>query len=245
MLEYFILGVIQGIFEWLPVSSEGVASLFSHFFIKDLNAVDLALFLHLGTLMAAIIYFRRDWWAMINFREKKLMNFLIITTIISLVIGYPLYHLVRTAIWGQGILLITGLGLLLTAYLHKKNIKWKVKEKYLSLILGILQGLAVIPGVSRSGITIFGLSLGKTEPKKILKISYLMSVPIVLASSFYLFLKQPLIIFKAWPALLVSFLIGFLCLHFLITWAKKINFVKFLLVFSSICFLGFIIGVAF
>jgi len=245
MQEYIILGILQGIFEWLPISSEGITALFSHFFIKEFNPVDLALFLHLGTLLAAIFYFRKDWWEIIGLRKKQLLKFLIIATTVSLIIGYPLYKFVKNAVLGNSILLIMGFGFLLTAYFHKKNINLKIKNKYLALITGILQGLAVIPGVSRSGATIFGLSLRKMEPEKILKISYLMSVPIILASSVYLFLNNPIMVFSAWPALVVSFLIGVLSLHFLIQWARKINFFKFALIFSIICFIGAIIGFVF
>ena len=81
---------------------------------------------------------------------------------------------------------------------------------------GFLQGLAVIPGLSRSGSTIFGLSLGKFDSAQILKISYMMSGPIVLASSAYLFLKNPVLVFEAWPSLISSFLVGLISLHFLI-----------------------------
>ena len=114
-----------------------------------------------------------------------------------------------------------------------------------ALIVGFLQGLAVIPGLSRSGSTIFGLSLNKTKPEEILKISYLMSIPVVLASSLYLFLQEPMLISESWPALIFSFLIGVLTLHFLINWAKKINFFKFAIIFSFICFVGAIIGFIF
>lgn len=242
MLEYIILGTIQGVFEWLPISSEGMAALFSHFFIKDFNPVDLALFLHLGTLLAAIFYFRKDWLEIIRLKKKNLLLFLVVVTIISLAVSYPLYHFVKNAVVGNGILLIMGIGLLLTAFFQKKEKKIDIKNKYLVILVGFLQGLAVIPGVSRSGATIFGLSLKKMPPEKILKISYLMSVPVVLASSFYLFLNNPVIITKAWPALIVSFLVGILFLHLLIRWAKKINFFQFALFFSAICFIGAIIG---
>ena len=108
----------------------------------------------------------------------------------------------------------------------------------MAIITGILQGLAVIPGLSRSASTIFGLSLGKTSPSEILKISYMMSVPVVLASTGYLFLNDATLILKTWPALVFSFLIGIISLHFLINLVKKINFFKFALIFALICFLG-------
>lgn len=243
--QYIFLGVIQGIFEWIPVSSEGITALASHFLIKNLNPVDFALFLHLGTLLAAIIYFRKDWWRIIRFKDKELFSFLFISTVVSLLIGFPLYKMVKSAIFGNGLLLVMGVGLLMTAYFHKKNIIWKKGVRYSALLTGFLQGLAVIPGLSRSGATIFGLSLGKIEPGKILKISYLMSVPVVFASTFYLFLQNHSLLLNSWPALVASFLTGILTLHFLIKWAEKMNFFKFVLFFSFICLFGFFLGLIF
>lgn len=243
--QYIFLGIIQGIFEWLPISSEGITAIFSRFLIKDFNPIDLALFLHLSTLLVAIIYFWKDWWEIIRFKDKKLFSFLFISTAISLIIGFPLYKMAKNATLGSGLLSVMGCGLLVTAYFHKKNIIWNKGEKYLALIVGFLQGLAVIPGLSRSGATIFGLSLGKTEPEKILKISYLMSVPIVFASTFYLFLQDSGLVLNSWPALITAFFTGILTLHFLIKLSKKIDFFKFALFFGFICFVGFFLELIF
>jgi len=245
MINYIILGIVQGIFEWLPISSEGITSLLSNFLIQDFHPIDIALFLHLGTLLAAIIYFRKDWIKILSFKNKELLRFLIISTIISLAISYPLYKIIKNFAFGNGLLVLMGFGLLATAYAHKKKSKFNIKSSNLALIVGFLQGLAVIPGLSRSGSTIFGLSLNKSKPEEILKISYLMSVPVIFASSSYLFLQEPMLIAQSWPALIFSFLIGILTLHFLINWAKKINFFKFAIIFSFICFLGAIIGFIF
>jgi undecaprenyl-diphosphatase len=242
MLNYIILGVLQGIFEWIPVSSEGILALVSQSIIKDINPIDLALFLHLGTLLAVLFYFRKDWQEIITFKNPKLLRFLIITTIISLVVGFPFYKLIRNLAVGNTLLLITGFALLLTAYFHKKKRKLKIASNKLAVIAGFLQGLAVIPGLSRSGSTIFGLSLGKLDSAQILKISYMMSVPIILASSGYLILKNPILTFETWPSLVSSFLVGLISLHFLINFVKRINFFRFTLIFGLICILGSIIG---
>lgn len=242
MINYIILGTIQGIFEWLPVSSEGITALFTSLLNKNFEPIDLALFLHLGTLLAALIYFWKDWVKLFKGQNKKLLQFLIISTFTSLLISYPLYKIIKNFAFGSGLLFLMGFGLLGTAYASEHKFKFKIKNTSLALLSGLLQGLAVIPGLSRSGSTIFGLSLGELPPQKILKISYLMSVPIIAASSFYLFLKEPNLIWQTWPALIASFLVGILSLHFLLRWAQKINFTKFALIFSSFCFLGAILG---
>lgn len=244
MLEYILLGFLQGIFEWLPISSEGITALFTQISSLPLNPIDIAIFLHLGTLIAVLIFFRKEWQQILLLQNKELLKFLSITTIISLAIGFPLYSAIHDITIGSTLLLLMGFGLLLTSFFHKKKISFNLSQNKLALIAGALQGLAVIPGLSRSGSTIFGLSLGNLSPKKILTISYLMSAPVVLISSTYLLVKEP-ILFNAWPALIVSFIVGFLSLKLLMNFSQKINFFKFTLLFAILCFAGAIISFLF
>ena len=103
MLEQIILGIVQGIVEWLPVSSEGVILLvIKNFFDAELGAeaiIRQALFLHLGTFLAALVYFRKDvaqlFKALFNYKSasletKKVFNFLLATTLISGLLGFVL-----------------------------------------------------------------------------------------------------------------------------------------------------------
>ena len=240
MWQYIVLGIIQGIFEWIPISSEGIIASLSQLFLKEINPVDIALFIHLGTFFSAIIYFRKDWIRVFSLKEPELLRFLIIATIVSLVVGFPLYTVVRNAATGAILLLIMGFGLLLTALFHrikKLNLDLKRGLNILAVIAGLLQGLAVIPGLSRSGSTIFGLSLGKLTPSQILKLSYMMSAPVILASTLYIVIRNPVLL-EGWPALISSFVIGILSLSFLMRIAEKINFFIFALVFAVICFIG-------
>ena len=238
MLNYVFLGIIQGIFEWIPISSEGVVALASQFLIKEMNPVDLALFLHLGTFFAVLIYFRKDWLQVLKLKDLVLLRFLIISTIVSGIIGFALYYLVRDITVGGSLLLLTGFGLLITAFFHKSKASFGIDFNKLPIIAGILQGLAVIPGLSRSGATIFGLSLGRLDPGQILKLSYMMSAPVVLGMAVFLGFKNPVLISESWLALIFSFLTGLLALNILLRIAEKINFFKFALIFSFLCFLG-------
>lgn len=237
MLNQIILGIIQGIFEWLPISSEGITALASQFLIKDINPIDIALFLHLGTLVAVLLYFKKDWKQIITIKNKPLVKFLIIATIISLAVGFPLYNLIRNFTMGNILLLVMGTGLIITAFFHKSKKSLSLNLTKLAIISGILQGLAVIPGLSRSGSTIFGLSLGKLSPNQILKYSYILSVPVVLASTIYITIRNPVLL-SAWPALISSFILGFLTLKFLMNLSRKINFFKFTLIFGILCYIG-------
>jgi undecaprenyl-diphosphatase len=244
MVNYFLLGIIQGIFEWIPISSEGVLALTAKFLnLSDLNLVDVALFLHLGTLLAVVIYFWKDWKQVLTFQNKDLLVFLIISTLVSLVVGFPLYLLIKTMVIGNGLLFVVGFGLLGTAFFHKKKRVVDLDWKHLALVVGFLQGLAVIPGLSRSGSTIFGLSLKNLSPSEVLKYSYMMSVPVVLASSLYIFWQTPVVFIQGWPSLISSFLVGIFGLHFLLNLVKRIDFFWFTLVFGLLCLLGGFLGV--
>ncbi|MCD6528608.1 undecaprenyl-diphosphate phosphatase [bacterium] len=245
MINYILLGIIQGVFEWLPISSEGVTALFSQFFVQRLNPIDIALFLHLGTLLATLVYFSKEWIKVLTGKNPFLLRFLIIATIISLVVGFPVYKTIRSLAIGYTLLLIMGFGLLCTSFFQKSQRKIKIGVNGLAIITGFLQGLAVIPGLSRSGSTIFGLSLGKFPPEDILKISYMMSAPVILVSTLYLWWENPILFSQGWLSLIFSFLVGFATLHLLINLAQKINFSKFTFVFGLFCLIGAVIGLLF
>lgn len=131
-----------------------------------------------------------------------------------------------------------GGGLLLTAFFHRKEIPITIKGDPLAILTGVLQALAVIPGVSRSAATIFALSLGNPSPSETLRKSYLISAPVILASSIYLFLQEPSLLFNGWPALVASFITGYITLKFLLQFSKKIDYFKFAFFFALVCLIG-------
>lgn len=238
MWEYVLLGLIQGVFEWIPVSSEGVTALASRFLIDGFNSVDLALFLHLGTLLAVVVYFWRDWIDLITFKDREFLRFFVIVTIISGGLGFFVYKFAENVSIGSGLLALMGLGLFLTSWFQKKEIKVKMNKDLSALVVGVLQALSAIPGVSRSGSTVFGFSLTESDPSEILKKSYIVSVPVVLGSSLYLYLKNPAMAVVSWPALVSSFVFGFLSLKIILGFSKKINFSVFTFVFGVLCLIG-------
>ena len=239
--KIIFLGIAQGIFEWIPISSEGIVALFSEIFYKDLNPIDIALFLHFGTLLAVLFYFRKEWIEVVTLKNYSLLKFLIICTIVSLIVGFPVYKLIKQVAFGYLLLIIVGFGLILTSLLQSAEKRSFLTLTPLAIITGLLQGLSVIPGLSRSGSTIFGLSLGKLKPSEILKISYMASVPVIFASSIYFLLKTPSLSLKGLPALFSSAFIGFLTLDMLMSLAKRINFAKFTFIFGVLCLIGGII----
>lgn len=245
MQDFIILGVLQGFFEWIPISSEGVVALASQFMKMGVNPVDVALFLHLGTFLAVLVYFNKDWKKVLTFKDQDLLRFLTIATVISLLIGFILYNLIRNIAVGPGLLMLTGGGLFITAYFQQKKMSFNMGRDKMAILVGFLQGLAVIPGLSRSGVTIFGLSFGRFTPQEILKISYMLSAPAVFASSAFLLIKETAFAVSAWPALIIAFAVGFLSLDFLVKMAQKINFSLFAFIFGILCLVGGALGFIF
>ncbi|MFA5249331.1 MAG: undecaprenyl-diphosphate phosphatase [Candidatus Paceibacterota bacterium] len=240
MIQYIILGILQGIFEWLPISSEGVVSLVSNLFDLGVNAVDFSLFLHLGTLLAVGIYFWKDFVDLLFMKDKKFFQFFVLTTVISLAIGLPVYKFARELNIGNGLLILMGFALIATAFFQKQGKKFNLSDNKLAAIVGVLQGFSAIPGLSRSGSTIFGLSLKETDPQKVLKTSFMLSAPVVFASSAYLFLFGDKVLFSqgALVSVLFSFIVGIATLKILVDWSKKMNFFWFALIFGLLCLVG-------
>ena len=243
MLDYIILGTIQGIFEWLPISSQGITAVATSILIKKVNPIDVALFLHVGTFFSVLIYFRKEWIRVFTLKDVVFFRFLFIATLLSGIVGFLLYSLIENISIGSSLLFITGVGLLITAFFHKLKKHKKIKRDKLAVISGLLQGLSVIPGLSRSGSTIFGLSLGMTETKEILKISYMMSAPVTIGMALFMFIKEPVLVRESWPALVSSFFVGLLSLDILLKLARRIDFFKFAIIFAIFCFIGAGIGI--
>lgn len=241
MWEYVLLGALQGIFEWIPISSQGLMTIFSSFIVTDINSIDFSLFLHLGTMFAVLIFFRKDWINLILLRDKELLRFFIIASVVSLSLGFVVYKTIGDIAIGSGLLFLIGFGLLLTSWFQKKDIRLNMNKDFNSVIVGLLQGISVIPGVSRSGSTIFGLSLKENDPSEILKKSYIISLPAVAASTGYIFINNPSISSFPWIALLSSFVFGIISLKVLLDFSKKVNFSKITMTFGILCLIGGII----
>lgn len=263
MFESIILGAVQGIFEWLPISSQGnlILVMVGFFKIGATEAVKYSVFLHLGTLFAVVIYFAKDIVKILKnlknykpeFKEKHngLISFLVVSTIITGIIGFPLYKVFTDfEIKGELFLGLIGLALIITGVLQKIAFKRKIEQEKMltlkdSIILGIVQGLAVIPGISRSGITISTFLLKKYSPKQGLYLSFLMSIPILFAGSVFLSIIDGLpnvSTFNLVVALLFSFIFGIITIKVLMQLAQKIKFWLFCIIIGILAFLPLVIS---
>jgi len=179
-----ILGIVQGLTEFLPISSSAHLILIPHFLGWEDQGLAFDVALHLGTLAAVLAYFWRDFRDMvIHPSQRKTLGLLIGATIPGAIAGLLFEHKAETVFRAPALIGITlvllGTALGLADWLCKgdkkiSDLTWKT-----ALAIGISQGFAIIPGVSRSGITITtALALG-LERREAARFSFLLSAPII------------------------------------------------------------------
>ncbi len=240
LFQAMFLGLMQGIVEWLPISSEGQLMAFSLAFLK-LNAMEAlrwAVFLHFGTVAAAAFYFRKEIREMLLLKKKNLSRFILIALFSTPITAIPTYLLLKAFITSSGIgFVLAGIGLLLIAMgivQHKKKL---VKKTTLSaknaFFVGLGQGFSVLPGISRSGTTTSILLFEGFEPERAFYLSFLLSVPsVLLASIGFGFLDGFVIDSFSIIGVLVSALAGFASISLLLRVAKRIRFSMFCIGFG-------------
>ncbi len=192
-----IIGIIQGISEWLPISSKTQIIVSSTYLLKLTfkQAYTFGLFMEVGTIIAAVVYFRKDLVEMIqvlfgskNEEHRKLLIYVVVVTIITGIIAVPLY-LVADSISGIALgipMIIVGIVLLADAalirYSRKKREKGINSRKLENLslkdyvLIGIVQGIAALPGVSRSGTTTSAMLLLDVEADEAFRLSFVAGI---------------------------------------------------------------------
>jgi len=179
MLKYIILGITQGLTEFFPVSSSAHLVIMQKALGIDTEAVALSVVLHLGTSLSLIVFFFKEILRLA--RNIKVLSLIIIVTIVTGIIGITgkdFFEGLFSSIRAVGIaLLITGIILILTKkFMSALRDKLGVKD---ALILGLAQGIAIIPGISRSGITISTLLFRRIDRETAFRFSFLASIPAV------------------------------------------------------------------
>lgn len=269
MIEYIIIAILQGLLEWLPISSSGQVMIIStNFFgISPENAFSLAIFLHLGTTLAVLLKFRGDFIKIVKsfvpktFKtsetDMKKRNWLIYATLGSAITALPLYFVFKiiitetfTAFQGDlitliisGLLIITGIILLKTRKIYGKNTLEDVPQTFIpkdSFISGLIQGVSILPGISRSGVTVSAILLEKYDQDDALRLSFLMSVPVAIASIIVDIIFGEgfgtLHFFIIISATLTSFIVGYLTMEILLRVAQKVEFGYFCVIYGIIAF---------
>lgn len=182
-LALFFLGLIQGLTEFLPVSSSGHLVLFSQIFGIE-ESLFISILLHVATLLSIVVVFYKDIWQMIRHPLSKQTMMLVVATIPTCLIVLVIMPLIKQSFAG-GLLPICFLNsailLLVSEMLSKRKTCMEMNYKT-AFFMGVAQGFAVFPGISRSGTTISAGLMSGGQKEGVAKFSFLMSVPIVFLS---------------------------------------------------------------
>ena len=231
MIEILILSLIQGITEFLPVSSSSHLIIISEYLEFNNQKLEIDVSLHIGSFFAVVVFFRKD---IFNFlRNKDLFVKIIISSIPVMIMGYILVKFnlidqirnIRVIGWTTFLF-----GILL--YLSdKSNIQKKIKLNFTfksAIIIGLFQVLFLIPGVSRSGITITGARFLKFNRFDAAKISFLLSIPTLAIVSIFglnnLINSNSLnFSFLMIISIIVSFVISYITIKYFLKYIKKFS----------------------
>ena len=246
-IEILILSAIQGISEFLPVSSSAHLILVSNFYDLKTGSLLIDISLHLGSLFAIIFYFRKDLLDLKN--NKKLLQLIIIGSIPIIIVGYLLHsteliYLLRNVKVIAWTTLFFGF-ILFFADQQKldKNISTNLNFKSI-IFIGLFQILALIPGVSRAGITLTAARFLNFNRVDSSKISFLLSIP-ALAGASFLGLKDVIyhsieINYLIIVAVTLSFLFSYITVKFFLIYINKFSlsiFVVYRILIALILFL--------
>jgi len=246
--QAILLGFIQGLTEFLPVSSSGHLAIAQHFLPNfHQPGVLFDVLLHLGTMLAVILYFRRDLarLAAAPFRgdqeNRRVLLLLIIASLPTAVIGL-LFKDQFEALFENlpvvaAMLLITGLLLVLGERLGRPRREMREMRIGDALLVGSVQGLAIIPGISRSGSTIATLLLRGVKGEAAARFSFLLALPAVFGAVLLQVRHLEDVPAGELPAYLAgtlaAFVVGLLSIHLLLAVIRR----KRLLIFAGYCWL--------
>ncbi len=190
--QAFVLGAVQGLTEFLPVSSSGHLVIFQHLFDIQEPPLTFDILVHLGTLIAVFIAFWDDIWGILKNPFCRLTYLLIVGCIPAGLAGYllaPYFEKAFESLLVVGIALIFT-GILLTLSEHLANKHYGLKETDETgfsdvLFIGVLQALAIIPGLSRSGSTIAAGLIAGLEREFAARFSFLLSIPVIIGAAIF------------------------------------------------------------
>ena len=226
-IQIFLYSIIQGVTEFLPVSSSAHLYFIQDIFKWEDNALLFAIGAHFGTFLAVITFNRKLF---INFKESHLLPFALIASLPVIftggLIGLLGYDSFKSNLYIIAFACIVG-GILLELSDNKKKNKNEINFKD-SLIVGVFQILALIPGMSRSGTVITAMRFLGIDRKLSITFSLLTSIPVLLATCVFGIYKivnlSNLNFIKLSFIVIVSFLSAIITIHFFYKWIEKFSF---------------------
>jgi len=244
IIKAIILGIVEGLTEFLPVSSTGHLILLNHWlsFSPEFTVL-FDIFIQLGAIIAVIVYFRKDLFptSFRNVLDKDYLSFwskIIVAFLPAVVLGLIFADFIEEHLFNATVvcisLIIGGIGLIFfdrkskaSKFESVQNMSYKI-----ALSIGFFQCLAMIPGTSRSAATIIGALFLGSSRKLAAEFSFYLAIPTILGASVYSLLKSS-IAFTSWELILlsigfvVSFLVAIVVIKFLMDFIKKHTFVAF------------------
>ena len=234
ILDAVILGIIQGLTEFLPISSSGHLVIGEALLGLSTPGISLEIWLHFGTLLAVVIYFHRRLIGLVTAvcgggdpqtrrADRNITGAIIVATIPAIIIGLLFKSAIEDIFdsprFAGAMLIVTGLFLLATILAKKFGQKINLPR---GLAIGLAQAVAIIPGISRSGSTIACAMFIGIEPAAAAEFSFLMAVPIIALAFGYdlvfsgaaLFASDSLMAYLAGTA--IAFVVGLLAIHYLL-----------------------------
>jgi undecaprenyl-diphosphatase len=253
-----ILGIVQGLTEFLPVSSSAHLILVPWFFGWKYEGLTFDVALHVGTAVAVLTYFLRDWLRLarelllgikegnwLGNADRRLAWFLIVGTLPAMIAGLAFEHAIENTLRSPLIIVFTlaGLGGLLL-FAERKGRHSRALEDFAwkdALFIGFSQAIALIPGVSRSGVTMTTAMLRGSTRISAARFSFMLSTPVILGAG----ILKSLELFRAighpipgaepinWSVLGIGFVCaavsGFLCIRFFLKYLQTKSFMPFVI----------------
>ncbi|ADL42929.1 Bacitracin resistance protein BacA [Caldicellulosiruptor obsidiansis OB47] len=240
VFQAIFLGILQGLGEFLPISSSAHLIIFPWFFGWKEHSLVFDVALHLGTLLAVLVYFWKDYFDIVvqgiskpKSEKGKLLWFIIVATIPGALFGYFFENVIENVFRKQYLLIaivlaVFGFILYYVDSIAKNKVELSQMNVFHAALIGVSQAFALFPGISRSGITMTtGLLLG-LKKEAAAKFSFLMSAPIILGAGAVSLLKNINHVAAEFSNFAIGFftsaIVGFLAIHFLLSIVKKSGF---------------------
>ena len=229
IIEAITLGIIQGLTEFLPISSSGHLVLSQVILGIQIPGNDFEVLLHIGTLCSILVVFNNDikniLFTLSSKETQKFILMIFVGTIPAVIVGLGfkdgIERLFDDIIVVGFALVFTGITLIGSFYFKSRNKKNTIIK---ACLIGVAQAIAIIPGISRSGITIsFALFLG-LDARQAAKFSFLLAIPVISGAGILMATDLrdgfSIDIYTAAPGLITSFFVGMVALKWLLAWLE-------------------------